>query len=210
MQKKLLKITIYALQAGSLLIILYLAVAPFLPEIMFRLRGTKIAEISNSDSGNQSQDLSFSTSSEQTAVQGGAFPQAGYSVSKNRLIIAKIGVNAPIVEAKGEWGLDRGAWRMPDSSTPDKGGNTVISGHRFKYLPPNNTTFYLFHKLSAGDKVKVEWEGKEYDYSITEKKNVDKTDMSILEKTASSTLTLFTCDPIYSQEHRLVVIAKPD
>ena len=59
------------------------------------------------------------------------FPEADYAVSGNRVIITKIGVNAPIVESKSaEYGLSKGSWRIPESSTPDKGGNTVITGHR--------------------------------------------------------------------------------
>jgi LPXTG-site transpeptidase (sortase) family protein len=215
MLKKSIKILIIILNAAAGLIVLYLFSAPFLPELSYRLRGPQIAEephsIDQGAVGNPegvTPEKSSSTTDAKSAP-GGKLPEAGYSVSKNRLIIKSIGVNAPIVEAKGEWGLDRGAWRMPESSTPDKGGNTVISGHRFKYLPPNNTTFYLFHKLKNGESIKVVWIGKEYEYRISEIKKVKKTDVSILDQTMYPVLTLFTCDPIYSQENRLVVIAKP-
>jgi sortase A len=98
---------------------------------------------------------------------------------------------------------------LPDSSTPDQGGNTVITGHRFKYLPPNNLTFYLFDKLAAGDIISVIWHEQEYYYRIKETKIVDKTETSILNQTREPILTLFTCHPIYSEENRLVVIAEP-
>ncbi len=135
--------------------------------------------------------------------------QSEYSVSPNRLIIKKIGVNAPIVESKNsEYGLSKGAWRVPESSTPSQGSNTVITGHRFKYLPPSNLTFYLFHKLVEGDMVHVIWDKDDYYYRIREIKVVDKTEVSILEAADEPILTLFTCDPIYSQENRLVVIGE--
>ncbi|MFH1413180.1 MAG: sortase [bacterium] len=126
----------------------------------------------------------------------------------NRLIISKIGVNSPIVEAgNAEQGLNRGAWRLPVSSTPDQGGNTVITGHRFKYLPPSNLTFYLFDKLRLDDIVSVIWDNKEYYYQIHKIKIIDKTDVSILEPSDKSILTLFTCHPLFSDEQRIVAIA---
>jgi sortase A len=124
----------------------------------------------------------------------------------DRLIIPKIGVDIPIIESTNEeYGLSRGTWRIPDSSTPDKGGNTVLTGHRFKYLPPSNLTFYLFHKLEKGDIASVLWKGKTYYYRVKEKKIIPANDISILDKTDGSILTMFTCDPIYSTKNRLVI-----
>jgi sortase A len=98
-----------------------------------------------------------------------------------------------------------GAWRVPESSTPDKGGNTVITGHRFKYLPPSNLTFYLLDKMETGDIISVVYKEKEYYYRVKEIKIVDKTELSILAPTKEPILTIFTCHPIYSTEKRLVV-----
>ena len=97
---------------------------------------------------------------------------------------------------------------MPESSTPDKGGNTVITGHRFKYLPPNNLTFFLFDKLAKDDIISVIWRGKNYFYKIKETKIIKPPELSILKPTDASTLTLYTCDPVYSQKNRLVVIGE--
>lgn len=161
---------------------------------------------------------------EQAVVKGTAGPHqtpvlpaasqtdTGYAVSENRLFIPKIRLNAPIVEGlDGNAAMDRGAWLMPQGVRPDAvSGNIVISGHRFKYLPPNNITFYLFHKLEPGDGVKLVWDGIDYDYIIREKKIVEKTDLSILRPSDEKRLTLFTCEPIFSQEKRLVLVAEPE
>ena len=96
---------------------------------------------------------------------------------------------------------------MPDSSTPDKGGNTVITGHRFKYLPPSNLTFYLLDKLTKGDLITVIWHKKDYIYRVREVKVVPATDFSVIEPSDKPILTLFTCHPIYSTEKRLVVVS---
>ncbi len=136
---------------------------------------------------------------------------AGIVKQSNRVIIKKIGVNSPIVEApedKWQSALNKGAWRLPQTSTPDRGGNTVISAHRYKYLPPNNLTFYLLDKLAAGDIVNIVWENKEYSYRVTGSKIVPPTEISILDPTERPTLTLFTCDPIWTEKNRLVVVAE--
>ncbi len=150
-----------------------------------------------------------SSSPTQTGIASKETPQKKYNTSTNRIVIAKIGVNAPIIEStNGDSALSQGAWRIPESSTPDKIGNTVITGHRFKYLPASNLTFYLFHKLEKGDIVSIIWQKKNYYYKINEIKIVNPKDLSILEKTEKSILTLFTCNPIYSQKNRLVVIGE--
>ena len=75
-------------------------------------------------------------------------------------------------------------------------------------MPPNNLTFYLFDKLEIGDIVSVLWKEKNYYYKIKETKIVKPTDLSILEPTKKSILTMFTCDPIYSQKNRLVIVSE--
>lgn len=135
-------------------------------------------------------------------------PENDFDVSPNRLIITKIGVNAPIVESQNsEYGLSLGAWHVPESSNPEKGGNTVITGHRFKYLPPSNLTFYLLDKLEAGDVISVVWHEEKYYYKVRELKIVEPTDLSVEAKSTEPILTLYTCHPIYSTDKRLVVVA---
>lgn len=200
-KKNLLKTLVLALELLAIGIIIYLIALPFYPTVRY--------EVAYSNPENIALSQDPAKVKEKTAEIKSHLPQAEYAISPHRLIITKIGVNAPIVESKSaEYGLAKGVWHIPDSSTPDKGGNTVITGHRFKYLPPHNMTFYLFHKLEAGDIVSVIWQEKDYFYRIKEIKIVNKTDLSILKPTGKPILTLFTCHPIYSTENRLVVIAE--
>jgi sortase A len=137
-------------------------------------------------------------------------PHAECKISCNRVIIPKIGVDAPIVEADNEEeGLSQGAWRLPYTSTPAQDGNTVIAAHRFRYLPPNNLTFYLLDKIEPGDQVVVLWEEQRIEYKVTDKKVVDDTDVSVLDQTERPVLTLLTCHPLFSSEQRLIVVAEP-
>ncbi|MBI2577861.1 MAG: hypothetical protein HYV77_03415, partial [Candidatus Wildermuthbacteria bacterium] len=46
--------------------------------------------------------------------------------ARNTLVIPKIGVEIPIIEGADEKALWKGAWRLPETSSPDKGSNTVI------------------------------------------------------------------------------------
>ncbi|MEK7160426.1 MAG: class E sortase [Patescibacteria group bacterium] len=177
-------------------LVLYLVILPFYPILKYNFlkEEVKVAE-------------QKAASSSRTVLAQEKRVEENYS--GNRLVIDKIGVNTSIVEGENENALNRGAWRAPESSTPSAGGNTVITGHRFKYLPPNNLTFYLLDKLVAGDTILVIWNDKEYWYLVSETKIVPPEAMEILNPTDKPILTLFTCDPIWSQTNRLVVISEP-
>lgn len=181
---------------GLLIVVLalYAFGLPFYPEIKYRLLSKYQSEEFSQRVQAADSSLSLSGNKERTG---------------NYLIIPKIGVDIPIIDSdNSDLALSRGAWRMPETSTPDKGGNTVIAGHRFKYLPPNNLTFYLLDKLAKGDKMTIIWSGKTYNYKVAETKIVSPDEISVLDPTQETTLTLITCDPIFSEENRLVVIGE--
>ena len=128
------------------------------------------------------------------------------SVGTNELIIPKIDVNSLIIEGNNESALSKGAWHLPSTGSPIS-GNMVIGGHRFAYLPPNNTTFYNLDKLKNGDIIYVRWEGKLYEYRVIESTVVNPTDLSVEDITSKPTLTLFTCTPLWTSSMRLVIKA---
>lgn len=128
----------------------------------------------------------------------------------NRLVIPKIGVDAEILEYGN---IDillqkEGVWREPDTKNPETGGNMVIAGHRFQYLPPNTSTFYNLDKLERNDKVLVYWKSKDYLYEIIDKFEVLPTRIEVKDDDPDhKILTLYTCTPLGSAERRLVVKA---
>lgn len=128
--------------------------------------------------------------------------------SGNRLIIPKIGVDTPIVEGENDKALLKGAWHLPSTSSPGEIGNVVITGHRFRFLPPNNTTFYLLDKLNENDEIIIIWEDSEYRYKVKEIKIVNPDQTEILAQAPKPTLTLFTCTPLFTTKQRLVVISE--
>jgi sortase A len=196
-----IKALVIMLELLAVALLIYLLISPLWPALIYRLAPP------GKDSPVDWQNIT--EVKEQTKRIISHLPAADGNLPDNRVIIPKIGVSAPIIESISDnYALSRGAWRLPKGSTPDKGGNTVITGHRFKYLPPNNLTFYLLNKLAVGDIVSLIWENKEYDYKIKEAKIVPATEISILNPSEKSILTLFTCDPIWSEKNRLVVVGE--
>lgn len=125
----------------------------------------------------------------------------------NTLVIPKIGVDTTIYEGESEKTLNKGIWRRPHTSTPEKGGNTVLAAHRYMYTSGPHTFFHL-DKMTVGDKIMVFWEGKEYAYEIFQVEEVLPSAIEIEDNTKEPILTLFTCAPLYSNARRLVVKAK--
>jgi LPXTG-site transpeptidase (sortase) family protein len=129
--------------------------------------------------------------------------------SPNSLVAPAMLLDQPILEGvKSDMYrvLDKGIWRWPDSSTPDRGGNTVLLGHRFTYTNPQGALYYL-DKLRVGDSIGMVWNGKTYVYTVQQVKTVRPDDTSILAPTDLPTLTIYTCTPLWLPRDRLVVTA---
>jgi len=197
----------------GLVIIFYLIALPLYPLVRYNFFPPNFSDVIDSENQTASSTAATSTAVSATTTTGSLTDNNRETEKQNanRIIIKKIGVNAPIIESANEqYGLNHGAWHYPSSGTPGKSGNMVITGHRFKYLPPNNLTFYLLDKLETGDAIAIVWNGKPFKYRVSGTKIVSANETSILAPTDDQTLTVFTCDPIYSTENRLVIIAKPE
>lgn len=127
----------------------------------------------------------------------------------NRLFIPQINVDAEIIEGEDIDVLrsKEGVWHDPTTGDPELGGNMVLAGHRFQYLPPNTHTFYHLDKLKISELIKVYWQGKEYVYEISKIFEVLPEEVWIKSETPNE-LTLYTCTPLFTSEKRLVVKAK--
>jgi sortase A len=119
-------------------------------------------------------------------------------------------LDEPTLEgSKSDWFniLKNGIWRWPDSSTPDKGGNTVFLAHRFSYTGPHGAFYYL-DKLRPNDEIGVTWNNKLYRYRVTSVTQVPPTDTAIEDNTPDARITLFTCTPLWHPVNRLVIVAE--
>lgn len=187
-----------ALSLGVATLGLYLAVSPFWPNIT--LWYTRLTDQSQGFTY-QSKLAEASDLSEEAVLELPPPPPA------NRLLIPKIGVDSEILEGQTAQTLDYGIWRRPKTSNPEKGGNTVLTGHRWLYQSGPNT-FYHLDKLAVGDQFAVFWETVEYDYEIFDIKTVPPSATEIEQESDESIVTLYTCAPLLSAKNRLVVRAK--
>ena len=72
-----------------------------------------------------------------------------------------------------------------------------------------NAVFYLLHKLVAGDKIEVVYQGRLYKYEVTGREILAATDVKYLvPQSQDEKLLLATCYPPGTTWKRLVVIAK--
>ena len=127
----------------------------------------------------------------------------------NSLKISKIGVAGDIVVTDDEKeGLDNGFWMYPTSVSPGNGGNFILSGHRYKYLPPYSTTFYNLDKMNKNDEIVVEWKGVIYKYIVKKVEVVEDNDRKVVEQVDNKIITLITCHPLFTSEKRLIVVGE--
>lgn len=125
---------------------------------------------------------------------------------KDHLVIAGVNINMPIFVGETEKILDKGGWLFSRTSRPDRGSNTVIFGHRYMYKPPKSNTFWNLDKVKIGDEMILFWQGKEYRYKVSEIKIVEPTDLSVMQPSSGSILTVITCTPLFTTKQRLVVV----
>lgn len=126
--------------------------------------------------------------------------------SEDRLYIPRLGLQEKIHEG-GLAALKNGVLHLAHSSTPDRGSNTVLIGHRFTYA--GQAVFYHLDKVKRGDLISLIWQGRLYEYAVSEIKVVPAAEVSVEAPTEQPQLTLYTCTPLWSVKDRLVIVAKP-
>lgn len=126
---------------------------------------------------------------------------------ENTLVIPRLLMQEQIFEGPNVGVLRKGIWRRPSTDAPDRGGNTVIVGHRFTYSDPSGP-FYHLNKVKIGDEIFVYWQEKKYTYRVSNVAVVPATDLEVEETSSTPVLTLYTCTPLWSAKDRLVVQAK--
>lgn len=126
--------------------------------------------------------------------------------NKDQLYIPTIKLMQPILEGTNPQTVNRGVWRLPDGSTPSQESNTVLIGHRFSYKNPS--VFYHLDKVKAGDNIYVSWNKKVYLYKVDKIRTVTPNTTSVEKPTKEAQLTIYTCTPLWSTSHRLVIESK--
>jgi len=127
----------------------------------------------------------------------------------NILVIPSLHLQETIYDGYPYTALSKGVWHSSQGSTPDKGSNTVIAGHRFTYhgFQRSGAAFYNLDKLKSGDQIVVFWHGVRYDYQVSRNFIVQPTQLSIEDPTVKPQLTLYTCTPLWTSTNRLIITA---
>lgn len=134
-------------------------------------------------------------------------PPADSRPAANRLIIPAMLFDGQVFDGPDMRTLRQGVWRLPHTSSPDRGGNTVIVGHRFTYTNPRGD-FYQLNNVKIGDPIALFWQKKEYLYKVSDVRVVPPTATDVEANTPNPELTLYTCTPLWWPHNRLVVTAK--
>ncbi|RPI86904.1 MAG: sortase [Chloroflexi bacterium] len=127
-----------------------------------------------------------------------AVPQSPDTSAVTRIIIPSLDVdtNVAYVPFDGNtWpiqGLRQEVAWLGDTSWPGLGGNTGLAGH-VTLRGIGNGPFRYIMDLRLGDVVELHTERNVYKYEVSEKLVIDETDLSVLEKSDSSRITMITC-----------------
>lgn len=185
---------------------LYIALAPIFPEIEYWLDSViNVANASPLDGDN----LSAGADQKENETSGEKSDVENTLQGINRIVIEKAKVDVAVVEGYTEESLSKGAWRLPNSAVPGQIGNVVITAHRFQYILPTSQTFYNLDKLAKGDAIVLYWEGKRFEYIVSELFETEPNNLSVEEDKGDNRLTLYTCTPLWTSTSRLVVVAFP-
>lgn len=133
--------------------------------------------------------------------------------ARNTLYIPKIELAIPYLDG-GPKVLNENAWhRYPERGNPAKGGNFILSGHRFQLgFTPDTTKrkspFYHINKVEPGDKIYVDFDGKRYEYEVVRRFLVKPHQTEIEAPSDTPKLTIYTCTFKGEHDGREVVEAK--
>ena len=134
---------------------------------------------------------------------GPAAPIAPFFVPITRLRVARIGLDADVVEAPLVQVGAGMTWEVPafkvghGENTADAGepGNAVLLGHVTSTNAGN--VFKDLRVLRSGDVVQVFGGADEFDYVVTQVRSVPRTDVSVLQPTETPSVTLITCSGVW-------------
>ena len=119
------------------------------------------------------------------------------------LRIPRIGLEVAVLEGTDDWTLNRAVGHIEDTARPGAAGNSGIAGHRDGF-------FRGLKDIRSGDGIEIETVSSVERYRVERTWIVDPEDVSVLDPTASPSITLVTCYPFYfvgSAPQRFIVRA---
>jgi sortase A len=104
------------------------------------------------------------------------------------LRIPRIVLEVAVLEGTGDWTLNRAVGHIEDTAVPGTAGNVGIAGHRDGF-------FRGLENITAGDRIDLETLEGVRAYSVERTWVVDPTEVSVLDPTSETAITLVTCFP---------------
>ncbi len=135
-------------------------------------------------------------------------PTATTTYSKDdRLVIPSIQMNLKIMNVDDIHKVSHGGWHVPESSTPNLGGNTVIIGHRISLAGgvQKPWDFFYLPDVKVGSSMTLYWKGVKYNYTVTKVSVEDPDNSDIESPTSDNTLTVYTCYPLWTTDYRFAI-----
>jgi len=102
--------------------------------------------------------------------------------------IERIGLQASISEGERASVLRSGVGHLSDTPWIGQGGNVALAGHR-------DTVFRSLRRIQSGDVIEIATAERSVRYRVETTAVVPPGDLSVLEPSSRSTLTLITCYP---------------
>ena len=107
-----------------------------------------------------------------------------------RIEIARIGIEAMILEGTDERTLRRAVGHFPGTALPGQPGNVAIAGHR-------DTFFRALRNVQHDDEITLTTLSGAYRYLVDSSRIVAPEDTQVLDDSDGKMLTLVTCYPFY-------------
>jgi sortase A len=106
------------------------------------------------------------------------------------LRIAKVKLEVPVLEGTDDLTLNRGVGHILGTGRPGEEGNIGIAGHRDGF-------FRTLKDIGPGDTIELVTTSRTEIYTVDEIVLVRPTDVSVLQRRPTRSLTLVTCYPFY-------------
>lgn len=135
---------------------------------------------------------------------------------ENSIRIPSINIDAPIswrvnnLPNEVSLGLSKGVIQVNGTALPGEKGNVYVTGHSSNFVwikQKYNSIFSNISKLVVGDIIYVKFGSDVYAYKVFDQRTVSANDLSILNPSNDSRLTLATCWPLGTSLKRMVIIA---
>lgn len=124
--------------------------------------------------------------------------------SPSRIVIPAIAIDSPVVPGDDWETLKKGVGHRIGTPNPGVRGSMVMSGHNDVY----GEVFRDLDKLEVGAEIFVYAGSRKFRYVIQARRIVVPTDLSPLNPSRESILTLITCWPYRVDNFRLIIIAQ--